>query len=661
VQLYDVAILGFRLNAPEPPEKALVRVFRIEPEVARSMVRGFPLVVKRAVSFDVAMNFEAALVAIGARVELRASPQQAPESRPAPPPTQPTLLQHGFGAELVQRAQAAQGAREQQRFETVRELVAPALTRAVPQFHNAPARSAAPAPPGPAEALAGSPSTPSVAAPPARDPVTAYTLGELLVAPQHEAQVPQPATTAAADLQSFSESVLALEGPPKPAAPSVPEPAFEAWDVAPSSLAEIRATRAVAATAHVRGANLELADDGLPLELAVTVPPHHGLANALGKVRPELLKPPQREPAMPQPAPDVKGSSASAPTRAAPTRVEPAKGFAGDLSLPWLDPNVLREQSMRPPTNDVRLPANDVRLPEHERARSADAGVELAAEPRAPARTRAEALAVANAPSPFAVSGGPVPIPPPRELSAEVLAELPDHTEGLLRSLGLPALAVVLAVLSFGLGFSLTGVFFVLAAPLFGFSGRAYERTRQDLAGELEPLAADPSSPAELQVHGYDRWARHHGFTPLGLFLRHGSRELVGAFSHARVPAYLLVRLTPSGTIWEFLSLYERDQALITTGASYVLPPVPEHFRQAYPDATLQRLLTLHGEAHDFLCVHMKLQPLRAAPLFEDSFASFQHAREQALRSVPLWPAWLLPWRAVLPNQYEARPIGRSS
>ena len=109
MQLHDVAILGFRLNAPEPPEKALVRVFRIEPQAARTMLKSFPLVVKHGVSLEVARSFEAALVAIGARVEVRlcvpsiaqaAPPASAPAARepaltlPAQAPAAPAPASH---------------------------------------------------------------------------------------------------------------------------------------------------------------------------------------------------------------------------------------------------------------------------------------------------------------------------------------------------------------------------------------------------------------------------------------------------------------------------------------------------------------------------------------------------------------------------------------
>ena len=99
---------------------------------------------------------------------------------------------------------------------------------------------------------------------------------------------------------------------------------------------------------------------------------------------------------------------------------------------------------------------------------------------------------------------------------------------------------------------------------------------------------------------------------------------------------------------------------MVTTGASYLLPPVAQCFRQSYPEATLQRLLTLHGEAHAFVRLHRKLEPLASAPSFESSFAHLQHRREQALRAVRLWPLWLLLWRATLPYQHEGRALVRS-
>jgi hypothetical protein len=87
VSLFDVAILGFRLNTSEPPEKALVRVFGIAPETARALLKSFPVLVKRRVPLEVAQQFQEALMAIGARVELRPHSLSVPpaDARPSLP------------------------------------------------------------------------------------------------------------------------------------------------------------------------------------------------------------------------------------------------------------------------------------------------------------------------------------------------------------------------------------------------------------------------------------------------------------------------------------------------------------------------------------------------------------------------------------------------
>ena len=151
-----------------------------------------------------------------------------------------------------------------------------------------------------------------------------------------------------------------------------------------------------------------------------------------------------------------------------------------------------------------------------------------------------------------------------------------------------------------------------------------------------------------------------HTIEPLRLYRRVGARELMAVFEHERVPAYLIVRLTPRGVLWELLNVYEGEHTLVTTSASYVLPPVPRSFRQSFATSPLQRLLTLHGEGHDHLRIHAKLEPARDDASFESRFARLQAERARALKAVPLWMLWLLPWRAVLPHQLGERPVSRS-
>jgi hypothetical protein len=371
------------------------------------------------------------------------------------------------------------------------------------------------------------------------------------------------------------------------------------------------------------------------------------ISAALAAVPRELLIPPSREALKQAPAHQARVDAASAKPKEPPGK---SPAFGVDLALPWLDAEVQRAASVRPPAQTAsEAPA--ARAREAKKPEAID-------EPAGAPRRRGEALALAHEESPFAArSPGPVPIPPSRELSAQVAADLPQDAEGFLLSLGVTLLVLVLAMLSFAASWVLAGTLLTLLAGLAGMGTGAYAAVRRELAPELEPLSGRVASHAELYARGYDRWARHHGFEPLRLYRRLHTRELMAVFEHERVPAYLIVRLTPRGVFWELLSVYEREHRLITTSAAYVLPPVPRCFRQSYLASPLQRLLALHGEAHDYLRIHAKLEPARDQAPFETRFASLQAERERALEALPLWMLWLLPWRALLPHQLGEQAV----
>jgi hypothetical protein len=85
----DVVIVGYRLNAKEPAQKALERILGLSPDAARTLARSFPAVVVEGAANDNAERIRAQLSDAGALVELRASGGRplapAPRDLPAPP------------------------------------------------------------------------------------------------------------------------------------------------------------------------------------------------------------------------------------------------------------------------------------------------------------------------------------------------------------------------------------------------------------------------------------------------------------------------------------------------------------------------------------------------------------------------------------------------
>jgi hypothetical protein len=78
----DIVVTAFDAE-PRQAEAALVRVFGIEPQSARRMLRALPVVARRAVPAPLAQRYLAALTSIGAQAELRPSTNANPSTRPA--------------------------------------------------------------------------------------------------------------------------------------------------------------------------------------------------------------------------------------------------------------------------------------------------------------------------------------------------------------------------------------------------------------------------------------------------------------------------------------------------------------------------------------------------------------------------------------------------
>jgi hypothetical protein len=105
---YQLVILGFRLNAGEPPAKALERVLGMDPQRAKDLTRSFPCVVGATANPEHARIHAERLTQAGAKVEVReqhlgvvpaaAQAPAAPEApsvsaRVPPPPPQPVQRQ----------------------------------------------------------------------------------------------------------------------------------------------------------------------------------------------------------------------------------------------------------------------------------------------------------------------------------------------------------------------------------------------------------------------------------------------------------------------------------------------------------------------------------------------------------------------------------------
>lgn len=88
MDVFDIVILGFDRSRPDSPAAGLQRVFPIDQGTAVRLINALPATVKRAVPKASAEQYEAALIAIGARVELRKS-EPKPEPKPEPK-TEPT-------------------------------------------------------------------------------------------------------------------------------------------------------------------------------------------------------------------------------------------------------------------------------------------------------------------------------------------------------------------------------------------------------------------------------------------------------------------------------------------------------------------------------------------------------------------------------------------
>lgn len=82
---FDIVILGFDRAGPDSPAAGLQRVFPIDQGTALRLLNALPATVKRRVPQATAEQYRSALVAIGARVELRKA-ESAPAAQPLPTP-----------------------------------------------------------------------------------------------------------------------------------------------------------------------------------------------------------------------------------------------------------------------------------------------------------------------------------------------------------------------------------------------------------------------------------------------------------------------------------------------------------------------------------------------------------------------------------------------
>lgn len=83
MDVFDIVILGFDRSRPDSPAAGLQRVFPIDQGTAVRLINALPATVKRGVPEAAALQYQEALTAIGARVELRKSIPVAPAPVPA--------------------------------------------------------------------------------------------------------------------------------------------------------------------------------------------------------------------------------------------------------------------------------------------------------------------------------------------------------------------------------------------------------------------------------------------------------------------------------------------------------------------------------------------------------------------------------------------------
>jgi hypothetical protein len=154
-------------------------------------------------------------------------------------------------------------------------------------------------------------------------------------------------------------------------------------------------------------------------------------------------------------------------------------------------------------------------------------------------------------------------------------------------------------------------------------------------------------------------WAQHMRFQWIGGYVFRGmDRRFIAAWRHEAQPVFLLVQVVKGATHYEIVSVFNREQALVTTSQNAVVPPSPPgSFVQRFPKARLPEMFREHVTAHDFLLAqgHVKLAPY---PVRVDRCIVDQLARTHAyVTAIPLWPLRALHWALVAPRRASHRSV----
>lgn len=179
MDVFDIVILGFDRSRPDSPAAGLQRVFPIDQGTAVRLINALPATVKRGVPEAAAQQYQEALAAIGARVELRKSvpvaaapvPSAKSPSTPAPGAPAAAAVVPALGtSRFAGAATVKQGSLDEPAGPSPIGVTAIVLSEAVPVALRAAGgflpteRPPAPSPPAPPSPAPPSPAPPSSAA-----------------------------------------------------------------------------------------------------------------------------------------------------------------------------------------------------------------------------------------------------------------------------------------------------------------------------------------------------------------------------------------------------------------------------------------------------------------------------------------------------------------
>ena len=93
------------------------------------------------------------------------------------------------------------------------------------------------------------------------------------------------------------------------------------------------------------------------------------------------------------------------------------------------------------------------------------------------------------------------------------------------------------------------------------------------------------------------------------------------------------------------------------SGATGMFPARPNHYRQSFPNATLDDLCLRHLEGEEYL---IKKFGLRWKPLtlpYEEMLLKGMRSQMEHVRSIPLYPARALYWYAITRKKVANRSV----